>query len=430
MMKQVILATVMAFLSCAGHSQAQNTSERDTRIFLLCDVSGGMNSPDEQPRTTDQEIIKLLKQIFQKLEDRDRKASGNKTSKAQEGKPTPQTPLAKAPDLLSVMLMFAQDYIRPWQQEQRAFRDVEAALAQRLALEPLPNDKEVDAAARRLKCILKYRKDNKIDDKVAEFRQALADIRLKREKNDADYQKVKQDFDLVQSLFNLARTRKQRQKYTRQLKQLDEEQRKIQVIRDVLDEQIKGLQIKVFELEDPLLNAQRDLKKIDDQFESQVKLTIRKNWTVGDWPRGLTFLDAFASPSKIHHFNIKDIPIDYNFKPANTQDYQKKAIKDALERQPYRFQYKQGTGAFRVGPDADFGSADVEQKVGPSSLPDGIRFSHVVPAAKQADGSSTGWKSVVIFLPDGSTNNNVAVIFTNGKNGYVAVIITNRKNDK
>src|SRR3954453_7365922 len=50
--------------------------------------------------------------------------------------------------LASILWMFAQDYNREFKTEQRQFRDVEAALAQRVALEKLPPIGEFKAATK------------------------------------------------------------------------------------------------------------------------------------------------------------------------------------------------------------------------------------------------------------------------------------------
>src|SRR5713101_5107566 len=48
--------------------------------------------------------------------------------------------------LFSIVWMFVDDYNREWKPEQRRFRDVETALAQRLALEQIPAEKEFKEA--------------------------------------------------------------------------------------------------------------------------------------------------------------------------------------------------------------------------------------------------------------------------------------------
>src|SRR5437879_5512040 len=48
--------------------------------------------------------------------------------------------------LLSIVWMFSQDHFREYKVEQRFFREVEVAIAQRAALEQLPSDAEFKAA--------------------------------------------------------------------------------------------------------------------------------------------------------------------------------------------------------------------------------------------------------------------------------------------
>ena len=45
--------------------------------------------------------------------------------------------------LISIIWMFADDYNREWKKEQRAFRDVEEAMAERFALAKLPDPREL-----------------------------------------------------------------------------------------------------------------------------------------------------------------------------------------------------------------------------------------------------------------------------------------------
>src|SRR5437899_8502734 len=62
--------------------------------------------------------------------------------------------------LLSVVWMFAQDYYRDFKVEQREFRDVETALAERTMLNLLPDEqrsRDIEAAEQRLAAALKAR---------------------------------------------------------------------------------------------------------------------------------------------------------------------------------------------------------------------------------------------------------------------------------
>ncbi len=51
--------------------------------------------------------------------------------------------------LVSLVWMFMQDYYREYKEEQRSFRDVEAALAQRQALDQLPDFDRFERRRRR-----------------------------------------------------------------------------------------------------------------------------------------------------------------------------------------------------------------------------------------------------------------------------------------
>src|ERR1700730_5793648 len=81
--------------------------------------------------------------------------------------------------LVSVLWMFVQDYNREFKHEQRSFRDVETALAQRAALEQIPSaakfetaEKEIDQARAEL---------NKHTDKITELRREAAKVQPDKE---------------------------------------------------------------------------------------------------------------------------------------------------------------------------------------------------------------------------------------------------------
>src|SRR6266436_9217362 len=62
--------------------------------------------------------------------------------------------------LASIIWMFAQDYNREYKTEQRQFRDVEAALAQRIALQKLPSVAEFKVAKKEVEEARKERAKN------------------------------------------------------------------------------------------------------------------------------------------------------------------------------------------------------------------------------------------------------------------------------
>src|SRR5262249_27175236 len=60
--------------------------------------------------------------------------------------------------LVSVVWMFAQDYYRPWKVEQRDFRDVEEALAQRETLRLAPTGEQINAVEEAEQAVANARK--------------------------------------------------------------------------------------------------------------------------------------------------------------------------------------------------------------------------------------------------------------------------------
>src|SRR5262249_54802180 len=71
----------------------------------------------------------------------------------------------------------------------------------------------------------------------------------------------------------------------------------------------------------PLSDAMLELKKLNDKFDSQMRLALKKQWAW--WPDSFLawpIIDGFASPFKIHQFTINDVPIDYNFKNVTRFD--------------------------------------------------------------------------------------------------------------
>src|SRR6266496_4214675 len=74
--------------------------------------------------------------------------------------------------LVSLIWMFVQDFNREFKAEQRPFRDVEVALAQRLALEQIPSLAEFDAAQ---SAVIQAREEREANDqKVRELRTEVA----------------------------------------------------------------------------------------------------------------------------------------------------------------------------------------------------------------------------------------------------------------
>src|SRR5262245_48186650 len=85
--------------------------------------------------------------------------------------------------LLSMIWMLAQDFAREYKEEQRTFRDVERALAQRLAFEQIPAAKEITDAEELVEEKKKLRASQ--ESQVHELKSKLAADQPKREKAEA-----------------------------------------------------------------------------------------------------------------------------------------------------------------------------------------------------------------------------------------------------
>src|SRR5438552_6529899 len=104
--------------------------------------------------------------------------------------------------LVGVVWMFWQDYSREFKVEQRDFRDVEAAVAERQMLQLVPDQKQmedIEEAERYLREARKER-DQKAQQLSADLKKALTD----RTKAAAKAQEVKAEYDSVVSLYNIA----------------------------------------------------------------------------------------------------------------------------------------------------------------------------------------------------------------------------------
>src|SRR6478609_2367925 len=91
--------------------------------------------------------------------------------------------------LVSVIMMLVQDYNREYKPEQRVFRDVEAAMAQRQALESLPSSDEMAKADEDVK----KARDKRDNDKIAEYRSKAQSEYAKRDRVNAEFQDIKAD---------------------------------------------------------------------------------------------------------------------------------------------------------------------------------------------------------------------------------------------
>jgi cbb3-type cytochrome oxidase cytochrome c subunit len=223
--------------------------------------------------------------------------------------------------LLSVVWMFVQDYNREYKTEQRAFRDVEVAMALQTALESLPSRKEFDDAEGEVKKLEEVR-DNK-KKVLADARAELIRLRPAKEKAEAKFQEIKADVESYASLRDIAIEHGDTNAKDRYERLLEDRNKKLviaQAERDGIVSQIKAEQFKIDEIEGKLTKALAEFKKVNDRFDAQVKLALSKRWGFGDWLRTQPVINAFADPLKIQQFTINDIPIDYNFKQVTRFD--------------------------------------------------------------------------------------------------------------
>src|SRR5437588_11453634 len=77
--------------------------------------------------------------------------------------------------LVSVVMMLGQDYFREFKDEQRVFRDVEAKVAQRLALEQIPDAETIENAEQSVEEARQAREAK--DSEVAGWKQQIAKLR-------------------------------------------------------------------------------------------------------------------------------------------------------------------------------------------------------------------------------------------------------------
>lgn len=273
--------------------------------------------------------------------------------------------------LVGMILMLVQDFQREYKVEQRVFRDVEVAMAQRAALDKLPDDtefrqakQEVELEKRRRELSLvrdeqsltkkelqktekeleaamgKGAKDKvydleqqkkaqearleylahweKLVERVPQARKTLKEKAPERDRKEIRFQTIKSDMESRGSFYDievehhgdsaLAQT------YWKEIKDLSAKLEEAKADREITLGEIRQAQGVVDEYEAPLIRATTKLKKLSDQFDAQVKTAASRAWGVDEWIRGWPILDAFASPVKIHQYVIDDVPIDFNFK--------------------------------------------------------------------------------------------------------------------
>jgi len=234
--------------------------------------------------------------------------------------------------LVSVVWMFWQDYSREFKVEQRDFRDVEAAVAERQMLKLVPDQKQMEEIdeQERLLAYVRRERDEAAERLSDELKKALTE----RTKAAAKAQELKAEYDSVVSLYNIAveerdaetvpsrqKTLTERaaatgQRLSRLKEDLDDKNRKL----EAANQEYEAVKAKKKGLEDAVSMNEDLLKKKTADFDRFAKLAYQKQWKFGDTFRTLPVLDAFSSPVRIQQYTLGDLPIDYNFKFVTRYD--------------------------------------------------------------------------------------------------------------
>jgi mono/diheme cytochrome c family protein len=233
--------------------------------------------------------------------------------------------------LLTTAWMFWQDYSRDFKNVQRTFRDVEATLAERDAVDRLPNPETVGQARADLKAARKLLA--KRQDQVAKIQRELT---ARREQADDKYRGIKADLDANNSYLIIAADdannyppgTSARQGFEEEAKtikekiaRLESDLAKAKSKLDEIDQENKDkVQSVLDEPQKDVTAAEDNMKKVAGAFERFSKVAAQKSWGFGDTFRALPILDAFESPVKIKQIWLPDLTIDYSFKEVPRYD--------------------------------------------------------------------------------------------------------------
>jgi mono/diheme cytochrome c family protein len=224
--------------------------------------------------------------------------------------------------LLSTLWMFIQDYNREFKKEQRTFRDVETAMAQRQAIAQIPSREEFDKARKAVEDAKAERKNK--EDAIRSNKDKISAKLASKERADRKFQDIKSELESITSFYDSEMEHnagsKLAQRYKEDIAGIAKRLQAEKAEKDNLDGEILALRQENDRIESNLNEALARLKKVTDTFDVQVKTAIKNQWRFGDWVRTLPIIDGFASPLKIQQFTIEDIPIDYNFKYATRFD--------------------------------------------------------------------------------------------------------------
>lgn len=235
----------------------------------------------------------------------------------------------------STVWMFVADHWRPFKAEQKFFRQVETAVAQRLALDQLPSQDEFKQAKDAVANARQKReeREKQLQENRAKAEKDLplsqlpeGDIRAKlnreqplKEMAEQQYQMVKADLESRVSFYNIeiehhGKDSPTAARYLDDINRLTKELDAAKKKRDTHADNLLAWQKELIDREGETNTAISALKKLTDRFETQVRVAAKKRWSLSDSLRGLPVVDAFAAPVKIQQFTINDVPIDYNFK--------------------------------------------------------------------------------------------------------------------
>ena len=103
--------------------------------------------------------------------------------------------------LASIVWMLADDYFREYKTEQRQFRDVEAAMAQREALKKMPRKEVVERALATVKAASEKRKND--NDTIEKYDAEIRELLPKKERVDLRLQNFKADLDSKTSFYDI-----------------------------------------------------------------------------------------------------------------------------------------------------------------------------------------------------------------------------------
>jgi cbb3-type cytochrome oxidase cytochrome c subunit len=236
--------------------------------------------------------------------------------------------------LASIVGMFAQDFYRPFKVEQRIFRDVEEAVAQRQALDSLPEAGALQQAEQEVQAARAQLDQEDVKTELADLTRRIGQLVPKKVDAEARYQAVKATFDSQQSLYNIevekqnaAADEAARRSFDARIGRMrnnltnvedpstlaHQKMRALQEFEDV-NKQLEDAERRKKELEKPLTEALDRLKKLNTEFDRFRKNAELKQWKWGDTVRAWPILDAFASPTRIQQFTLEELPIDYYFR--------------------------------------------------------------------------------------------------------------------